>query len=241
MDWIHVYLLSLSVLSQAGAQPAPPPPPGFEGGAELSFVGTSGNSDSRSLGGGLSLTFRPDAWTITSKSSLIRSEDSGVVRAQSAVFATQANRNLTQRVGVFGRHEYMRNRFAGINHRNTVGTGLSYAAIKSERQALALEAGVGYANERRLIGPNLSSAIGTAAAAYKVALSDTATFENELGAVTSFNNSRDQRVTNTASLSASLTTTFSLKVRHATRWVRSPVPGFRKTDTIMAVALVATF
>jgi putative salt-induced outer membrane protein YdiY len=143
-------------------------------------------------------------------------------------------------MAIFGRHEYMRNRFAGINHRNTVGAGLAYTAIKSARQTLALDAGFGYAGEKRLVGANLSSATGTANLAYKVSLSDTAVFEDELAAVTSFS-TRDQRVTNIGSLTARLTTMFSLKVRHTTRWVRSPVPGFRRTDTTSSVALVAKF
>lgn len=244
MDWLNVSLLSLSLWAPAGAPQAtapPPPPPAFEGSAEFSFVGTGGNTDSRSAGAGLTLTFRPDAWTITSKSAVVRNEDSGVTRAQSAVVATEARRSMSTRASIFGSHEYVRNRFAGFSSRNTVVGGLTYAAVASETHTLTFKAGAGYARERRLVGAHLSTGIGTAGAAYKVALSETATFENELDAVTSFSKSRDQRVNNTASLTAKLTTTFSLKAKHSTRWVRSPVPGFRRTDTTMAVALVAAF
>ncbi len=244
MDWMNVFVMSLSLLSQAGApaQPAaPPPPPAFEGSAEFSYVGTSGNSDTKSLGMGTELIFRPAAWTITSKAALVRSEDSGVTKAQSATVSTQAERKLRDGFSIFGSHEYIRNRFAGINHRNSVEAGLTYAALRTDRQQLDVEAGLGYANEHRLAAPNRSSAIGSAGATYKVSLSENATFENELQAVTAFDKGRDQRVTNAASLSAKLTTLFSLKVKHTTRWVRSPVPGFRKTDTTTAVALVAKF
>ena len=244
MDWMNVLVMTASLWSQAGApaQPAaPPPPPAFEGSAEFSYVGTSGNSDTRSLGMGSALIFRPAAWTITSKAALVRSEDSGVTKAQSTTISTQAERKVSDRYSVFGSHEYIRDRFAGISHRNTVEAGLAYAALRSARQHLDVEAGLGYANERRLAGANLSSAIGSATGTYKFALSDNATFENELHAVTSFSNGRDQRLTNAATLSATLTTVISLKVKHLTRWVRSPVPGFRKTDTTTAVALVAKF
>lgn len=245
MDWVNAGLLSLSLWAQAGA-PAqapepPPPPPAFEGSAEFSFVGTSGNSQSRSLGAGLVLMFRPGGWTISSKSSLVRSEDSGHVKAQSAVIATEARRSLSTRASVFGSHEYLRNRFAGFTHRNAMVLGLTYAVVANARQSLTFKTGAGYASERRLVGDNLSTAIGTAAAALTLSLSETAVFDNEVEAVTSFSHGRDQRVTNIASVTATLTTTFSLKAKHSTRWVRSPVPGFRGTDMTTAVALVATF
>lgn len=242
MDWVNVGLFTWSIWAQAAQAPAPPPPPpSFEGSAEFSFVGTTGNSDTRSLGAGLALTFRPQAWTITSKSSVIRTEDAGVTKAQSSAIFTEAKRSVSARMAVFGSHEYLRNRFAGFTSRNTIQGGLTFAAVATPKHSLGFKLGAGYANEQRLVGPDLSTGIGTAGAAYKVTLSESAAFEDEIEAVTSFSDGKDQRVTNVASLTAKLTSTFSLKVKHSTRWVRSPVPGFRRTDTATAVALVATF
>lgn len=245
MEWVSVWLMSLSLLSAAGngmpQAAAPPPPPSFEGSAEFSYVGTSGNSDTRSLGAGTTLIFRSHAWTVTSKTALIHAEDRGETRARSVFLSTQAARSLTERLSVFAGHELLRDRFAGIRHRNTVEAGVGYAAVKNARQELALKIGAGYASEHRLIAPNRSSGIGTAASAYRLKLSENATFEDEIQAVTALDGDHDQRVNHTASLMAKLTTVFSLKVKHATRWVRSPVPGFRKTDTTMGVALVAKF
>jgi len=245
MDWMNVFMMTLSLSAPAGAvvpQAAPPPPPpAFEGSAEFSYVGTSGNSDTQSLGLGTTLIFRPGAWTITSKAALVRNEDRGTTKAQSTTLSTQAERKISDRFSLFGSHEYLRDRFAGISQRNTVEAGLEFAAVRTDRHLLDLEAGIGYANEHRLTKPDRSSGVGTASATYKATLSDNATFENEVQAVTALDKGRDQRVTNAASLSAKLTTLLSLKVKHTTRWVRSPVPGFKKTDTTTAVALVAKF
>jgi putative salt-induced outer membrane protein len=242
MEWMNVLLMSVSLSAAPAPQAAPPPPPpSFEGSAEFSFVGTSGNSDTQSLGAGTTLTFRPHQWEISSKAAVVRSEDAGVTKAQSTVLSTQAERMLTERLSVFGGHDYLRNRFAGVKHRNTLEAGLWFEAIKTLRQELELEVGIGYATEQRLVGANRSSAISTASASYTLTLSDTAVFENETQAVAALDTGRDQRVTNIGSLTAKLNSLFSLKVRHTTRWVRSPVPGFRKTDTTTAVALVAKF
>lgn len=244
MDWmsVSVLMMSMTMAQAGGAQtPGPPPPPSFEGSAELSYVGTTGNSDTQSLGAGTTLIVRPGEWTVTNKSAIIRSEDRGVVRAQSTSIATQAGRHVTPRLSIVGSHAYSRDRFAGFNHRNAVEGGLTFDAVKAERHTLVLEKGAGYASERRRTGPDVSSAIGSAGALYKLKVSTTASFENDARLVYSFEDGRDQRLTNVASLSARLNSLFSLKAKHTTRWVRKPAPGFRTTDTITAIALVAKF
>lgn len=239
---VSVLMMSMT-MAQAGGAPAqaPPPPPSFEGSAELSFVGTTGNSDTRSLGAGLALTFRPGEWTVTNTSALIRNEDNGVVLAQSASITTQAGRHITPRLSLVGNHAYSRDRFAGIRHRNAVEAGLTYDAVTTDRHSLVLAAGAGYASEQRLSGADVSSAIGSTGALYKLKLSETASFENDARLVYSFEDGRDQRLTNAASLTAQLNSRFSLKAKHTTRWVRRPAPGFKTTDTITSVALVAKF
>jgi len=45
----------------------------------------------------------------------------------------------------------------------------------------------------------------------------------------------------TIAVTAKLTTLLSLKVSNAVRFSNFPAPGFKKTDTVTAVALVAGF
>lgn len=243
MEWISAGLLMMGLLGGGAQQaaPAPPPPPALEGSAEFSFVGTTGNASTRSVGAGLSLTGRHDAWTFTSKSAFIRTEDNNAVKAQSFSVASQAARALSPRLSLTARHEYKRDRFAGIQHRNTAQAGVSFDAYESAKHTLVLKGGAGYANEQRQAGTDLSTAIGTAGLAYKFVISATATFENEAATEFSLTDSRDQQLNNVASLAAQLNSTLSLKLKHTTRWVKTPVPGFRKTDTITAIALVAKF
>lgn len=243
MGWLNAGWLVIT-MAQAGAAQAPappPPPPGFEGSAELSYVGTSGNSDTQSLGAGTVFIFRPGAWTVTNKAGIVRTEDNGSVKAQSTSITTQGGRQITERLSVIANHAYSRDRFAGIRNRNAVDAGVTFNAVKSERHTLVLEGAAGYATEQRLTGPDVSSAIGSTGALYKLKISDTASFENDARAVFSLEDGDDQRVTNVASLSARLNSLLSLKAKHTTRWVRRPAPGFKTTDTITAIALVAKF
>ncbi len=238
---IVIALAWVTPSSAQDAPPPPPPPPAFEGTAEFSFVGTSGNSSTQTLGTGSSLTFRRAGWKVTSKASFVRNKDRDLVKAQSFGLATTAGRALSEWLSVVGRHEYQRDRFAGIQHRNTIDVGVSMDAVESTAHTLTVNAGVGYASEQRLSNRDLSTAIGTAGLDYTWVISESATLENSVETEVSLQNSADRRLNNVASLSAKLNSTFSLKVKHTTRWVKSPVPGFRKTDTITAIALVAKF
>lgn len=236
--------LALGLLLSAApalAQDAPPPPASFEGSTEFSFVGTTGNASTRTIGAGTTLTFRPDSWTVVSKISFVRTEDRNTTKAQSLGLTTETDHALTTKINLFGRHEYRRDRFAGIDHRNALQGGVAIDAIEDTRQQLKLKAGVGYANEQRVTGADLSTAIGTAGFVYKLKLSATASFENEARSELSLQSGSDQRISNVASLSAALNSTLSMKLKHTTRWVKTPPPGFGKTDTITAIALVAKF
>ena len=49
------------------------------------------------------------------------------------------------------------------------------------------------------------------------------------------------RFTNEVAITAAVSARLSLKVSHKLSHLNRPVPGFRKTDTILAAAMVANF
>ena len=57
----------------------------------------------------------------------------------------------------------------------------------------------------------------------------------------SLSEGRDWRYANAVALTAKVTTIFSLKVSNTIRYVNLPVVGFKNTDSITAIALVAKF
>lgn len=240
MYWL-LFPILLSAPQPASSQTPAPPPPRFEGSAEFSYVGTSGNSSTQTLGSGITTKLRLDGWTITSKAAMVRNKDREALKAQSTTFSTEAGRVIRDRVSVVAKYEFLRDRFAGTRQRHTAEAGVSLDAVSGARQTLKLRAGAGYANEQRIAADNISTAIATTGLTYSYAISDSSRVENETAAEFSLQDGADQRVTNVASVSAQLNSTFSLKVKHTVRWVKTPAPGFRKTDTTTAVALVAKF
>ncbi len=240
MYWL-LFPILLSAQQPTPPQAPPPPPPRFEGSAEFSYVGTTGNSTTQTLGSGITTKLRLDGWTLTSKAAMVRNKDREALKAQSTTFSTEAGRMLRDRVSVVAKYEFLRDRFAGTRQRHTAEAGVSVDALSGGRQTLKVRAAAGYANEQRIAAETISTAIATTGLTYGYALSDSSSIENETAAEFSLQDGADQRVTNVASLSARLNSTFSLKVKHTLRWVKTPAPGFRRTDTTTAVALVAKF
>jgi putative salt-induced outer membrane protein YdiY len=242
---LTAFLLALATTawaqSPAPAPAPPPPPPALEGSAEAAFVSTTGNSSTQSFGIAGDVTSRPAPWVLRFKSGYIRNEAEDVLTAESFFFLGRAARQLSPRLSAYGQYDYLRNLFAGIEHRNSLEGGLSFLAVDNTVHRLRLDAGLGYANEQRSVGDALSTALATFGAGYRLRLSETAEFTDEGRFALSLSEGEDWRFENVAAVTARLTGIFSLKVSNTIRYVNAPVPTFEKTDTVTSVALVAKF
>jgi putative salt-induced outer membrane protein YdiY len=221
--------------------PPPPPPPKLEGTAEASLVATTGNSSTDTIGLGGGVIYRPSVWVLDSKVAFVRTEANSVVSARSFTAASRLSRDLSSRTALFVQYDFQNNPFAGISQRHTLVAGLSYKAVDDKRQTLRFDGGVGLASETPVLLPHTSTGTVVAGGAYKVKISDTSDFTEEARLVESLSHGDDWRFDNTAAVTAKLTSKLSLKVSHVTHVVNLPTPGFKKTDTIASVALVAKF
>ena len=235
-------MVSLRAQPPAPAQPeAQPPPPRREGTAEFSFVGTGGNASTSALGVGGEYVERPGPWVLRAKTAYVRNESADELKAETFAVLGRASRTLTPRLSAFGEYGYLQDRFAGIESRNTVDSGVTFALVRPQPHQLDLDASIGYAHENRVVGENISTPHLSPGARYKLTLSDTADITEELYFGFSLSDADDWRTRNTVALTAKVTTLFSLKVSNNVRYVNAPVEGFETTDVITSVALVAKF
>jgi putative salt-induced outer membrane protein YdiY len=207
----------------------------------LSFVSTGGNTGAQTLGTAGELIWRAAPWTTEAKAVFVRAETDGLETARALLAQVRESRTISPRLDVFGRGGYLRDVYAGIDSRVTLDAGLGWLAVDSAPHALRLDGGLGYLIENRLAGDNLRSAIAQAVAKYKWAFSDTTDLTNDAAFLLPFEDGGAWRYTNTLAVSAGLSRLFSLKLSHALSYLNAPVPGFRKTDTIVSAALVAKF
>ena len=238
---IAVALLLSFVAVRAGAQAPPAQQPDHETSAEVSFVGTTGNSSTESVGLGLSRFDHVDGWLLTSKAAYVNNSSAGELRAESIALAFQGGKILTPKLSVFGKYGFLHDRFAGIESRNTVAAGEAYILYETTAHKLTAEGALGYASEERTTAPTLKNATWDMALLYDWKFSDTAEITDDIRILFSLSDGGDWRSGNIFTLSAKLTTIFSLKFSNTIRYVNQPVPGFQSTDTITAVALVAKF
>jgi putative salt-induced outer membrane protein len=228
-------------LARAQAPAPPPPPPEREGSAEFAYVGTTGNSSTQTIGLGGEYIVRPAPWEGRFKVAYVRNEAEDELKAQSLVLVARAQRQIQPRLSAYGQYGYQRDRFAGILDRNAVEAGLAYSLINQDMQKLIVDGGIGYANEQRLVAPNLSTATLGAGGIYTWKLSNTSEVSEDGHFVFSLSDGSDWRYANAAAVTAKLTTLLSLKLSNTVRYVNLPVFAFKSTDVITSVALVAKF
>jgi len=251
----HLRHILLAVLIVPSAAPAfaqtpappppapapPPPPPRKEGSGEIAFVNTAGNAESTSLGVRGEFIYRPDPWLLKMRGAFVRLESEDELEAQSFTWLLRGERSLRPRLSMYAQHDYLRDLFAGIEHKNVVSGGLSFKAIETARHTLVLDGGLGVSSEKRVVDDDVTSAVVLGGVAYKLKISETTELTEELRFEQSLNEGSDSRLDNAVALAAKINAIFSLKVSNVIRYVNEPVEGFETTDTITSVALVAKF
>jgi putative salt-induced outer membrane protein len=247
--WTIACVLGLAVSAAASAQdtpPAPtptppPPPPLWSGKAEVSYVGTSGNTDTSSLGGGFQVDYKPLPWEFGLKGAVIHAETDDITTAESFGLDFRASRLLNERWDLFGEALYYKNEFAGIESRYGVRGGAGYKLLLGPAHFLKFDAAFGFISEDPVIGeeddfPTLSGGVH-----YKWVFSPNAEFTDDFVITLNLDDNDDVTYANIAAVTAALTQTFALKASYTIRYDNQPVPGFEERDTITAVSLVAKF
>lgn len=237
---LAVVLLARPVLAQtpAPAPPPDPPPPRLEASGQFAFLNTSGNADTQSLGAGGELISRPDPWTYRAKLVFAQTETDDELSARSFAGLFRGSRALNTRLSVYGQYDFLRDIFAGVEQRHVIEGGASYLAVDRQPHRLRFDAGLGYLYEERP-DDHFDSMTLSLGAAYRLAISSTSELTYEPRFLLPFSDSSAWRFDQNAALAVALNSILSLKLSHTVRYSAAPPEGFEKTDTIMAVSLVA--
>jgi putative salt-induced outer membrane protein len=222
-------------------EPPPPPPPVWFGSVDFSYLATSGNTDTSSLGGAFELNYKPTPWLFQIKANYLRSESNDELTSELFRGGFRASRDLTERIDIFTGVGYLRNTFAGINSLVLLDGGAGYKLLLGPQHFLRSELGFGYAWEDQVIGFDRNYANARAALNYKWQFSKTAFFTNDFSFLFDFDDTDNFIITDTAAITAALTKVFAIKASWSIIYDNVPVIGFDSTDTATAVSLVAKF
>ena len=219
----------------------PPPPPLFTGSGEFSWLATTGNSKTSSLGLGVDVFYKPAPWTFELAFSYLHSSTDSITTAERYKGLISASRDLTERVDVFVKGAYLRDTFAGLDSLFAINSGVGYKLFNTPSQFLRASVGFGYTWENQTIGVDRNYANVAAGLNYKWTFSKTAFFSNDFGYLLDLSDTNNWFINDTAAVTAALTNVFAIKASWTILYRHEPVPGFKTTDTTTAVSLVAKF
>lgn len=237
MGRLGIAVLSTCCVVSAAAQ-EPPPPWSGEGG--LSYLRTSGNSETSTFGATLKLFHQDGPWKIGVSGGYLRSSDTDVKTAERTEGLLRAERGFGERVAAYGQFSYLRNQFAGIDGTETLESGGLYKLAVGPKHFLSASAALAYTWEQRLApAADRDFAGGRLGLAYKWQISPSADLSEDLDYLQSFQDSNDGRLTSKTALTAAINQVFAIKLGDALFFYNSPVPGKKKTDNTIFASIVA--
>ena len=233
-----IALLLLAVSASAADAPSR----AWKDSAELSFVNANGNVKTQTTS--IKNSYSRDFDKLTK----LELEGGGLgARSEGRVIAEQyyalekIDRKFTDRDYVFEKYRWDRNIFAGVLHRHDFAIGVGRELWKTPKDLLVGEAAPGYLNEERVNEKRKSFATVRAYSKYTRELSATAKFSQDAEYVQSLADKRDARLATETALAAAVSSVFSVKNAFTWKHDSRPPAGKRKDDTILSVALIATF
>lgn len=234
--------LLLAAALPAAAQDAAPAAPKWKGTTEFSFVSANGNSKAQttSAKGGFAYVFTP-VMTLDMEAGGLGSRSQGLVTAEQYFAGEKISRKLDERNYVFEKYRWDRDRFKGIAHRHDLSAGVGRELWKTAKDLLIGELAPGCINEERLREKRKSYGSARLYAKYTRELAPGSRFSQDAEWVQSLADKRDKLIATDTTVSAALSSSLALKNSFVWKHNSRPPAGARKDDTIVSVALVATF
>lgn len=231
----------------ANAQDAAPAAPAaaevksYEGTAEVSSIVTNGNTQNQTTGLAADLTYRPDPWLVNLKSKYLTTISQQVQTQESFEIAGRGGRKLSDVFDVFIEHNYLKNRFAGLESRNISSVGIGYLVVNTDKHNFKTELLIGYTDEERTDSTRPMFMSGGGAILYKWKITPTSDFTHETKYQPNFKTSDDWRLVSETALTAAISSMLSSKISWKYEHVNLPPAGKVKGDTTTTVSLLTKF
>lgn len=209
-------------------------PPAWTGSTGLSFVATSGNSDTQTLGLDFGLKRDPAPWGWELKAAFLRAEQDDEKTAERYEVGGRAIRALNDRWDVFGGLNLAKDEFAGYDMRGVAEAGATYKALHGPEHKLSFDGGLTWTTEEFIDGSDNDFIGGLLGLSYAWQISENAAFTQRLIYYPNFDESSDWRGFSESALQAALSKRLALKVGFQVRYEAEPAVKVAATDTTPA-------
>jgi putative salt-induced outer membrane protein len=209
--------------------------------SEAGISVAQGNTKAKSYNVKQDSTFKFDANTLKFQARYLSAYSNDIESARYLLGSLRYERELTDRVSLYVGQGFESDKFAGYDLRHNSDVGTKYNIYKEEMFYWFLEAGYRYTNQKLLNGKHdYNNSLRTYTEAEKK-WNESVSTKYFIEHVPSLEESKDYLINTEISLSAVLTSLFSIKSSYLLRFDNLPAVGATKTDTLLTTALVAKF
>lgn len=242
-------VLAAAALAAPAAYAADPPPEGvWTGKGQLGYVGTQGNTDSKSLNAALDMGEIDGPWKHAAHLGALYASQKQVTSASRWDAAWQSDYKFTDRLFGFGALHYLNDKFGGFQYQASLTGGVGYKIVDSDTFKLAGQVGAGYRKARaqvvtsppyvQVLGDTSSNAIVTAGLDYWQQLTKTTTLTDKLAVESGSDNTL---ITNALALTVKMSDKLALSLGYAIQDNTKAVAPVKKLDSVETVNLVYSF
>ncbi|HEY1912675.1 MAG TPA: DUF481 domain-containing protein [Vicinamibacterales bacterium] len=241
MPRIHLlifFLIVCAIAAPVAAQDPKEPPPLWDASIGASFVGTSGNTDTSTLGAEAGAHRRWPIWQIEATFVAIHTSDNGVSTAERYLGTFRADRKLSTLLSLTAGERLEADRLSGISFRSITDGGLNWALVRDPHWTLDGLTSIGVNHEVPVIGESTNDAVGVLGAVSKIVLGAAADTTQRFTYYPDFTNSSAYRMEAAITAQAAMNDRLALKFGYLWRRSNNPQPTFLKDDSTATASIV---
>jgi len=224
----------ISLMAQAPEEPESP----WAGSVTLGYLATSGNTENSTLNTGFEVGYTKNKWEHLLRARAINASESNVTTAQSHAISWRSKRSITEQDFLFGRLNYIEDRFGGYATQFSQTVGYGRRLINSDKHKLNAEIGGGARQSELQDGTSENEAVLRAGLYYKWHFSETAEFRQDL---TAEGGDLNTLVISVTELSAQLIGDLAIVASYTIKHNTDVPPLTEETDTYTALSLEYAF
>lgn len=231
--------LLLATLAAPAQPPAPRPAVPWDARVGLSYLATSGNSETASTGFDAGFNRPGKVWSTEGSAAGVSVTRKRRRTAESYNAMGRLKRRLRKSLQLTVGVRWERNRFAGIDSRQAADVSLLWEIRETPALKLRALGGLSFGREEpRGDRPAVDSFGGLLQVSGDVKLSETAAWDGQVTFFPNFDDAEDYRLNGHFGVQAALNRHLGIRLGYDVKFDNQPVRGFGTTDTATTASLV---
>lgn len=241
--WWKLGAWSLILLLPAGARAAAQQPaaarPAWDLKLGLSYLATTGNTETSSAGIDASYRQAWGPWSLEGTAAAVQATRNDEETAENYNVQLRGQRQIAGALQLTTGLKGERNRFAGVDYRTILDTSLRWSLVDSPQWKIHTLSGLSWTREEPRGERPCDDSFGVLLQVNGLArLSPTAEFNGRITTYPDLEDTGDYRVNSHLGIQAALNAHLALRLGYELRYDDEPVRGFERTDSTSTASLV---